>query len=138
MFYSLILLTFLNPHGDGNSIVANSSALSFGGNYSTIESCEAAGKNTPEILINTGASDLYFTGTYACFQTVNTETAGAWLQVNKATQKEGLRFQVGSDSVTLAMADMSTCLSNIDAMRLIQPDWKLDDPIIIYGVCNAK
>jgi len=137
-FYIALALTFLQPYGDGNRIVPNSFSIGSVGVYHTTQACEKAQQNTPEIFLNQGKSDLRFSQTTACVPSVPVDRAGAYLTVGAATQYDGFRLQVSDNAEPIPMSDLNACLSALETFSQLEPNYTLDDSLILYGRCDES
>jgi len=137
-YYLALALTFLHPYGDDNRIVPNSFTIGSVGQYHTEDACNKAQINTPEIFLNQGKSDLRFSQTTACIPAVTADQAGAFLTVGAATQYDGFRLQVSDNAEPIPVANLDICLSALETFSQLEPNYTLDDSLILYGRCDES
>ena len=131
-----VILTFLNPFGAGNDVIANSSQIFASPvKYESIEQCDSAEMPTFETLVKDDQAQFYFTGTKACFETVPQDQAGAWLAIWKASQNTGVRVQYDGQIVFLPMASNKSCQAQLESLDGIKPEWETDLPLVLSGAC---
>ena len=131
-----VILAFLNPHGAGNDVIANSSQLfASPARYETVQQCEKASMPDFKVMVNDAKTDFYFTGTKACFETVPADQAGAWLTIWKASQNTGVRVQYDGQMIFLPIADADTCKRYMQSLNAIEPAWETDLPLVLSGAC---
>lgn len=137
-YFTALALTFLSPYGEENEVVPSSYTLSNAGQYSTNAACESAGANIPEILLNQTDVNFVFRQTSACVPSVSVDSAKAFLNVGAVVQYNGIRFQLNDQTGSIPMADMGSCLDVLAALQSMEPDYTLDNKLIIYGKCDAN